>query len=48
VIVLHAFLNWVTKGYHRRRIGMLSGLVALGCVLFVLVLVLRLNGSASV
>lgn len=38
VIALHALLNWVTKGYHRKSVGVLSGLLAIGGVLMVLLI----------
>jgi hypothetical protein len=42
IIVLHMILNWITKGYHRKNIGLLSGLLAITGVLMVLILTLNL------
>ncbi|NQV25683.1 MAG: hypothetical protein HQ518_15100 [Rhodopirellula sp.] len=48
IVVLHAFLNWLTKGYHRKKVGLLSGMVAIAGMLVVLILVLSLKFSALV
>ena len=42
VIVVHGFLNWITKGYHRKSVGMLSGLLAVGGLLVVLLIAVKL------
>jgi len=44
IVVLHGLLNWITKGYHRKSVGMLSGLFAVVGVLDVVFVALRLSG----
>ena len=41
IIVLHAVLNWITKGFHRKSVGMLSALIAVVSVLVVLIVALK-------
>lgn len=44
IIVLHGVLNWITKGYHRKSVGMLSALFGIVGVLAVVIVGLRLSG----
>lgn len=44
IIVLHAFLNWATRGYHRKSVGMLSTLIAIAGGLTVVVVAMKLRG----
>ncbi|MFT4554767.1 MAG: Ca2+/Na+ antiporter [Planctomycetaceae bacterium] len=44
IVVLHGLLNWITKGYHRKSVGMLSALFAVVGVLGVVIVALRLSG----
>lgn len=44
IVVLHGVLNWITKGYHRKSVGILSGLLAVTGVLAVVIVGLRLSG----
>tara|TARA_R110002072_G_scaffold146075_3_gene292878 strand:+ start:39752 stop:41398 length:1647 start_codon:yes stop_codon:yes gene_type:complete len=46
VIVLHALLNWVTKGYHRKSVGVLSGLIAICGAAIVVLLALKFGFSS--
>ena len=43
IIVLHGGLNWITKGYHRKSVGMLSALIAVVSVLAVLIVALKFS-----
>jgi hypothetical protein len=43
IIVLHGLLNWITKGYHRKSVSTLSGLLALFGVAVVVILALKLG-----
>lgn len=45
VIVLHGLLNWITKGYHRKSVAMLSALFAVASVLVVLIVALRIGAG---
>ena len=41
IVVLHAVLNAITKGYYRKNVGMLSGILAVAGILVTLVMALR-------
>ncbi len=43
IIVLHALLNWITKGYHRKSVGVLSALFAICGVALVVIIALKLG-----
>lgn len=45
IIVQHALLNWITKGYHRKSVGMLSALFAVVSVLVVLIVALKFGAG---
>jgi hypothetical protein len=45
IVVLHAGLNWITKGYHRKSVGMLSGVLAVVGVLMVLIIAIKFFGA---
>ena len=47
IVVLHAGLNWITKGYHRKSVGMLSGVLAVVGVLMVLIIAIKFMGSGQ-
>lgn len=44
IVVIHGALNWITKGYHRKSVGMLSALFGIVGVLAVVIVGLRLSG----
>lgn len=48
VVILHAFLNWITRGYHQKSVGALSIMLALAGVLTLIVTAMSLGlpGSA--
>ena len=48
IIVLHMILNWITKGYYRKSVGMLSGLLAVVGVLGILILAMTIFGPGQV
>jgi hypothetical protein len=48
IVVLHAVLNWITKGYHRKSVGMLSGLLAVAGVLMILIIAIKFFGPGQV
>lgn len=45
IVVLHAGLNWITKGYHRKSVGMLSGVLAIAGTLMVLIIAIKFFGA---
>jgi hypothetical protein len=47
IIVLHGLLNWITKGYHRKSVGMLSGVLAVFGVLMVLLIAIKFFGTSQ-
>lgn len=45
ILVLHAFLNWATRGYHRTTIGMLSALIAIAGGTAIVIVAIKLRGG---
>lgn len=45
IVVLHAGLNWITKGYHRKSVGVLSGVLAIAGTLMVLIIAIKFFGA---
>lgn len=48
IVVLHAGLNWITKGYHRKSVGILSGVLAVAGVLMMLIIAIKFFGPGQV
>ena len=47
IVVVHAGLNWITKGYHRKSVSMLSGVLAIVGVLMVLLIAIKFFGASQ-
>ena len=48
IVVLHAGLNWITKGYHQKSVSMLSGVLAVVGVLMVLLIAIKFFEASQV